>query len=609
MPTPPAQTGSGAALPPSQQPGATYLPRALPRRRRDRRRRHGERAPRAHGRARAASRSGSRSSASTRTSSRTISSSTCSSTRRASRRGIIHPNVAQVFDLGKDDDTYWIAMEYLHGEPLREVMRRTEELGSADAAGDRVPHHRRRRRGPPRRARAARQERRAARPRPPRRHAAQPVRHVRRLHQGRRLRHRQVQLAHVVARARARSRASSRTCRPEQVRGARIDRTHRHLRARRRALGAHDRPAPLPHGERSRHAREGAGVQRPAPVDDRARLPDRAREDRDEGAREEQAASASRRRASSRARSSRCSCGAGSSSRATRLQRTSQSIFADRIQKREAHLRWAAEVTQTGESELKAPHSELRRLGAVVRLGRAARAYARRRRARREDAIGRSARCTPPRPDFKSTMPLAEEPRGAATPCGRRSTATFCGHGAARREAPATRTRTASAARGSRARRSRISTRWRTTVRPSWRRLRRRGVRRGSRLDDRRGEARAAGSGCPCRLSMKAPVVRPAAGAPAPLPPVDDEDATRAQPLPPMNAAVAVPPRPAPAAWARSAARTARRRRRAAHAGTAHAAVLAGAFAPTYSPGRSEPRATARICVRRRTAPRCSSRR
>ncbi len=44
---------------------------------------------------------------------------------------ISHPNVATVFDLGKHDDSYWIAMEYLHGEPLREVMRRTEELGSA----------------------------------------------------------------------------------------------------------------------------------------------------------------------------------------------------------------------------------------------------------------------------------------------------------------------------------------------------------------------------------------------------------------------------------------------------------------------------------------------
>ena len=49
--------------------------------------------------------------------------------------GINHANVAQVFDLGKDDNTYWIAMEYLHGEPLREAMRRVDELGST------IPFH------------------------------------------------------------------------------------------------------------------------------------------------------------------------------------------------------------------------------------------------------------------------------------------------------------------------------------------------------------------------------------------------------------------------------------------------------------------------------------
>jgi serine/threonine-protein kinase len=41
--------------------------------------------------------------------------------------GISHANVAQVFDLGKDEHSYWIAMEYLHGEPLREVMRHLED--------------------------------------------------------------------------------------------------------------------------------------------------------------------------------------------------------------------------------------------------------------------------------------------------------------------------------------------------------------------------------------------------------------------------------------------------------------------------------------------------
>ena len=43
--------------------------------------------------------------------------------------GINHANVAQVFDLRKDDNTYWIAMEYLHGEPRRETMRRIADHG------------------------------------------------------------------------------------------------------------------------------------------------------------------------------------------------------------------------------------------------------------------------------------------------------------------------------------------------------------------------------------------------------------------------------------------------------------------------------------------------
>jgi serine/threonine protein kinase len=55
--------------------------------------------------------------------------------------GINHANVAQVFDLGKDETTYWIAMEYLHGEPLREVMRRTEEKSRNSPAPFLVPFH------------------------------------------------------------------------------------------------------------------------------------------------------------------------------------------------------------------------------------------------------------------------------------------------------------------------------------------------------------------------------------------------------------------------------------------------------------------------------------
>ena len=244
--------------------GRHVLPRALPRRRRDRHRRHGERAPRAHGRPRRVPEVGRHQAHPPAPRRGRVVRATCSSTRRASRRASRTRTSRRCSSSASTTTRYWIAMEYLHGEPLREVMRRTEELGAADAAGDRLPRHRRRRRGPARRARAARQERREARPRPPRRHAAQPVRHLRRQHEGRRLRHREVQLAHGATRARARSRASSRTCRRSRSRGEPHRSPHRHLRARRRPLGADDRPAPLPHGKRSRHAREGAGVQRPA---------------------------------------------------------------------------------------------------------------------------------------------------------------------------------------------------------------------------------------------------------------------------------------------------------------------------------------------------------
>lgn len=42
-----------------------------------------------------------------------------------------HPNIAQIFDFGEADGTYFIAMEYIDGVNLREVIRRASSVGLA----------------------------------------------------------------------------------------------------------------------------------------------------------------------------------------------------------------------------------------------------------------------------------------------------------------------------------------------------------------------------------------------------------------------------------------------------------------------------------------------
>src|SRR5439155_5438855 len=39
-----------------------------------------------------------------------------------------HPNVIEILDLGAEGDSYFIAMEYVHGEDLRRVSKRGIEL-------------------------------------------------------------------------------------------------------------------------------------------------------------------------------------------------------------------------------------------------------------------------------------------------------------------------------------------------------------------------------------------------------------------------------------------------------------------------------------------------
>src|SRR6478735_6796145 len=40
-----------------------------------------------------------------------------------------HPNVVEILDLGAEGDSYFIAMEYIHGEDLRRISKRGIELG------------------------------------------------------------------------------------------------------------------------------------------------------------------------------------------------------------------------------------------------------------------------------------------------------------------------------------------------------------------------------------------------------------------------------------------------------------------------------------------------
>jgi serine/threonine protein kinase len=43
--------------------------------------------------------------------------------------GLAHPNIVQIFDLGRIETSYYIAMEYVHGHDLRSIMKRARHKG------------------------------------------------------------------------------------------------------------------------------------------------------------------------------------------------------------------------------------------------------------------------------------------------------------------------------------------------------------------------------------------------------------------------------------------------------------------------------------------------
>ena len=43
--------------------------------------------------------------------------------------GLSHPNIVQIFDLGRIESSYYIAMEYVHGRDLRTIMKRARNKG------------------------------------------------------------------------------------------------------------------------------------------------------------------------------------------------------------------------------------------------------------------------------------------------------------------------------------------------------------------------------------------------------------------------------------------------------------------------------------------------
>ena len=45
---------------------------------------------------------------------------------------LTHPNIAQIYELGLEGDTYYIVMEFVDGRPLNRLMQRLDQDGSGE---------------------------------------------------------------------------------------------------------------------------------------------------------------------------------------------------------------------------------------------------------------------------------------------------------------------------------------------------------------------------------------------------------------------------------------------------------------------------------------------
>ncbi len=71
-----------------------------------------------------------------------------------------HPNVAHIYDVGVNDGQYFIAMEHVHGEDIRSIVRQMKKKEVTSFPHRARPGHRARLlRGPRLRARTARPRR------------------------------------------------------------------------------------------------------------------------------------------------------------------------------------------------------------------------------------------------------------------------------------------------------------------------------------------------------------------------------------------------------------------------------------------------------------------